>query len=62
VKRTFSVTALVTSLNKPAKPEYVLVRAEDEEEAAQQAQRQIEKKNPNGHVILGRVRGRKTDS
>jgi hypothetical protein len=58
VKRTFSVTALVSSLNKTAKPEYELVRAEDEEEAARQAVLKIQKRNPHGHVTLGRVRGR----
>lgn len=56
MKKTFSVTALVSSLNKPAKAEHVLVRAEDEEDAKNQAKKKIQKTNPNGNVQIGNVR------
>lgn len=54
--KTFSVTALVTSLNSPEKPTHVLVRAENAEAAKQQAKNEIQKKHPNGTVTIGNVR------
>jgi hypothetical protein len=56
VKRAFSVTALVSSLNKPAKSEHVLVLAEDEADAKKKAKIQIQRKHPDGSVQIGNVR------
>lgn len=55
-KKTFSVTALVTSLNKPAKSEHVLVQAEDEDDAKTQAKNKVQRTHPNGSVQIGNVR------
>lgn len=54
--KTFSVTALVTSLNKPATPEHVLVQAESEDDAKTKATNKIQRKHPNGTVKIGNVR------
>lgn len=56
MKKAFSVTALVSSLNKPAKSEHVLVMADDEEDAKKQAKNKIQKTNPSGSVTIGKVR------
>ncbi|MFM9371895.1 hypothetical protein [Streptomyces sp. Da 82-17] len=54
--RTFSVTALVRSLNKPAKSVHVLVRAKNVEIAKNMARNKIQKANPSASVVIGRVR------
>jgi hypothetical protein len=41
---------------QPAKPEHVLVQAEDEEDAKRQAKNKIHKTNPSGNVQIGSVR------
>ncbi|MCZ0975901.1 hypothetical protein O1L55_40875 [Streptomyces albulus] len=56
VKKTYSVTAVVRSLNKPEQPRHVLVQAEDEEDAKKQARNKIQKSNPHGTVTIGSVR------
>jgi len=56
MKKTFSVTAVVTSLNTAGKPEHVLVQADDEEDAKRQATNKIQKKNPHASVTIGNVR------
>ncbi|MEE1798122.1 hypothetical protein ACIQVO_37235 [Streptomyces sp. NPDC101062] len=52
----YNVTGLVSSLNKPAKPEHVIVKAKDKEDAKKQATNKIQKKHPNGSVQIGSVR------
>ncbi|WP_030236694.1 hypothetical protein [Streptomyces sp. NRRL S-350] len=54
-ERTFSVTGLVRSLNKPAKPIAGLVRASSPEEARQKGQRALERK-AGAKVEMGSVR------
>jgi hypothetical protein len=56
VKKAFSVTALVSSLNKPAKAEHVLVMADDEDDAKRQAKNKVQRKHPDGSVQIGTVR------
>lgn len=55
-KKVFSVTALVSSLNKPAKRTHVLVQADNEDDAKKQAKNKIRRDNPNGSVTIGTVR------
>ncbi|WP_180989971.1 hypothetical protein [Streptomyces noursei] len=56
MKKTFSVTAVVQSLNRPAQSRHVLVQAENEEDAKKQARNKIQKSDPHGTVTIGRVR------
>lgn len=56
MKKTFSVTAIVRSLNKPAQATHVLVQAENEEDAKKKAQNHIQKKDPSASGDIGRVR------
>ncbi|MFF8283496.1 hypothetical protein ACF1DY_31855 [Streptomyces albus] len=56
MKKGFSVTAIVSGLNRPGGAREVKVLAEDEEDAKRKARIKIQKEDPHASVTIGRVR------